>query len=208
MPFAITFAEGAETAQERRDTAVFVTTPRGGEPLERLSVGAEILTRDAGPRKVVWLGRRLLSRDRLEGAPELRPVRIRAGALGPGLPERDLVVSPQTRVAFADARTLRWFGPREVPIAAIHLTCFEGIEPEPAQDTTYIHPMFVGTQSINAEGVWLEAARVDDEELGDASNPMRQELLRLYPELVTLRGWSRAATRAMAQRQSGASAGR
>lgn len=194
MPFAITFTETGEIAPECRDTGGFVATSRGGEALERLSVGVELLTRDAGPRKIVWLGRRLLSRDRLAGTPELRPVRIRAGAFGPGLPERDLVVSPQTRVAFADERTLSWFGQREVPVAAIHLTCFEGVEQEPARDTTYIHPMFVGTQSINADGVWLEAARVDDEALGDPSNPMRQELLRLYPELVTLRGWARPST--------------
>ena len=51
----------------------------------------------------------------LKRHPELRPIRISAGALGCGLPDRDLLVSPQHRILVRDADG------REYLAAALHL---------------------------------------------------------------------------------------
>jgi hypothetical protein len=70
-----------------------IETDHGGVPVERLKPGDLVRTASGALRPVKWLGEqrirlRFMSRDRA------LPVRIAAGALGGGLPRRDLVVSP------------------------------------------------------------------------------------------------------------------
>ena len=66
--------------------------------VEVLRVGDLVLTEDHGPQPLVWVGARSLGPADLAANPALQPVRIAAGALGLGLPARDLVVSPQHRL--------------------------------------------------------------------------------------------------------------
>lgn len=73
-------------------------TPTGPRAIEDIAVGDLVLTVDRGPQPVRWRGKRKLDAIDLHIAPHLRPIRIKAGALGPDLPERDLVVSPQHRI--------------------------------------------------------------------------------------------------------------
>jgi uncharacterized repeat protein (TIGR03803 family) len=75
-----------------------VATPRGERPIERLRRGDLVLAGGVDgefrPRPVRWIGRRVLNLA-THPEPELAaPIRLRAGALGPGRPARDLVVSP------------------------------------------------------------------------------------------------------------------
>jgi hypothetical protein len=71
-----------------------IATVAGPVPIERLRVGDRLLTPDGSPGAVIWIGHRRLD-CRLHPDPELVwPVCIAAGALAPGLPARDLLVSP------------------------------------------------------------------------------------------------------------------
>ena len=73
-----------------------VDTPDGPRPVETLRPGDLVATLDAGPQPVVWSR---LNRQRFgAGREDELPVLIRAGALGPGRPALDLIVSPQHRV--------------------------------------------------------------------------------------------------------------
>ncbi|WP_217991870.1 Hint domain-containing protein [Rhodobacter maris] len=63
-----------------------------------LTPGMRVITRDDGMQELRWIGRRSFGWRALGLNPLLRPVRIAAGALGPGVPERDMVVSPNHRV--------------------------------------------------------------------------------------------------------------
>lgn len=71
-------------------------TSAGELPVEQLAPGTELVLADGGHATLRWLGRRAT----LPGAmPALRraawqPVRIRRDAIAPGLPNRDLLVSP------------------------------------------------------------------------------------------------------------------
>jgi hypothetical protein len=65
--------------------------------VEDIAVGDELVTvRAGGPlcARVIWTGRRHLDLAQRPDAAALRPVRIAAGAIAPGVPERDLRVSP------------------------------------------------------------------------------------------------------------------
>ncbi len=70
-----------------------IATPSGVRLVEALEAGDEVLTASGETRIVRWMGRRVVD---LRFADPLRalPVRIKAGALGDGLPVQDLLVSP------------------------------------------------------------------------------------------------------------------
>jgi hypothetical protein len=69
-----------------------IATPEGERAVERLRPGDLVLTTDGRAVPVKWIGR--TTRNKLF-TPEdrLRPVRITAGALGPGVPYSDLVLT-------------------------------------------------------------------------------------------------------------------
>ncbi len=71
-----------------------IRTPRGDVPVETLGEGDRVTLAQGGQDTVVWVGTRRLRIDASDGPELRRPIRVGAGALGDGLPLRDLVVSP------------------------------------------------------------------------------------------------------------------
>jgi hypothetical protein len=74
-----------------------ILTPDGEVAVESLAVGSQVLTvRDGHERaaEIIWVGQRTVDISRHAMPEKVRPVRILAGAFGPGLPQRDLRVSP------------------------------------------------------------------------------------------------------------------
>ena len=59
-----------------------ILTPTGPRPVEEIGPGDLVMTRDAGPQVVVWAGGAHLDAATLARWPGLRPIRLRAGALG------------------------------------------------------------------------------------------------------------------------------
>ena len=68
-----------------------IATPAGERLVEHLTIGDRVTTLNGSPTTVLWIGRQTLHKTRL-GA-RMQPVRIRAGALGHGVPNRDLTVT-------------------------------------------------------------------------------------------------------------------
>ncbi len=80
-----------------------IATLAGEKPIEDLSIGDLILTADNASRPLRWIGRRQYAAEEVGKHRHLRPIRIRAGALGSGangaIPGRDLLVSPEHAIA-------------------------------------------------------------------------------------------------------------
>ena len=71
-----------------------IRTPDGERPVETLIIGDRVTTIDGGERPVQWIGHRAVDCGRHPAPETVQPVRIMAHAFGPGLPARDLFLSP------------------------------------------------------------------------------------------------------------------
>ncbi|WP_176804950.1 Hint domain-containing protein [Paracoccus isoporae] len=162
-----------------------IDTARGPRPVETLRAGDLVVTRDRGVRPLCWAGRRMLSAQHLRLAPHLRPVRIRAGALGPGLPARDLFVSPQHRVLLRSALAARHCGAAEVLVAALHLCSLRGVrQHDPPDGVAYHHLLFDRHEIVRSNGCWSESLYTGPQAMLSLSPQARQEIAALYPHLI------------------------
>ncbi|WP_249306342.1 Hint domain-containing protein [Rhodobacter capsulatus] len=160
-----------------------IATPKGERLVEELREGDKILTRDNGIQEIRWIGRTDLTRAQLLAAPHLKPVLIRAGSLGNGLPERDMLVSPNHRMLVANERTALYFEEHEVLVAAKHLIDNRGVKPVETLGTSYIHFMFDRHEVVLGNGAWTESFQPGDQSLEGLGNAQRAEILELFPEL-------------------------
>jgi collagen type I alpha len=71
-----------------------ILTAEGEKRIETLTPGDEVPTLLGGSAKVIWLGRRAMDLTRHPNPRLAWPIRVRAGAFAPGLPARDLFLSP------------------------------------------------------------------------------------------------------------------
>ncbi len=136
-----------------------ILTPDGERPVEALRVGDLVSTLDAGDQPLVWTGYLTVPAAQVAACPAFRPVRIGRGALGGGLPRRDLIVSRQHRMLMGGARAELLFGAPEVLVAARHLAGrLDGVSLlDGLADVTYHHIMFVRHHVIWAEGAATES---------------------------------------------------
>ena len=161
-----------------------IETDHGPRPVESLEPGARVLTRDNGYQVLRWVGRRELGPAELAARPELRPVLIGRDALGPGLPQRDMRLSPQHRVLLSGPRAELVAGESEVLAAALHLTDRPGIRRETtARSVSYIHLLFDRHEIIRSDGLWSESFQPGDRTLAGMDQAQRQELLKLFKDL-------------------------
>ncbi|WP_276321514.1 Hint domain-containing protein [Palleronia sediminis] len=181
-----------------------IATPRGERPVEDLREGDRIITRDSGIQEVRWIGEKRLARQDLAAQPDLRPVLISKGALGFGLPERDMLVSPNHRMLVNNDKSALYFEDREVLVAAKHLCHMHGIAQVCALGVSYIHFMFDQHEVVLADGAWSESFQPGDYTLKGIGEDQRAEILRLFPEFEDYEGIEayRAARRTLKKHEA------
>lgn len=161
-----------------------ILTEDGEVPVEELEAGDLVFTRDSGFQELRWIGRRDLPPQALSAQPRFNPVRIRRGALGLNLPDRDMLVSPQHRMLVTGPRAELLFGEHEVLVAATHLVGLPGIDRVTPDGISYLHLLFDAHEIVRADGAWSESFQPGALTLVGLESEQRAEVLALFPELA------------------------
>ena len=161
-----------------------IYTDRGSLPVEALRPGDRVLTMDHGYQPVRWTGHRNVTAEELLRAPQLRPILISRDTFGPGLPERDLRVSPQHRLLLSGARAELVSGETEVLAPAVHLLGLPGVvQDAAAAGVRYIHILFDQHEIVRSDGLWTESFQPARAMLSGMDGAALTELLTLFPRL-------------------------
>lgn len=186
-----------------------VETPEGQVLVEDLTDGMQVI----GENGAILTLRMVLStgfgaREMAEND-KLQPVRIVAGALGNGLPRRDLVVSRQHRMLLNAPVVARMFGDSEVLLPAVKLTALPGIYVDTSLPrVVYYHLVFDQHEIIYAEGAATESLYTGAEALRAVPSEAREELLMMFPELRDQTGMNEPARMIPARKQQNRLVGR
>ncbi|WP_424972308.1 Hint domain-containing protein [Dinoroseobacter sp. S76] len=158
----------------------------GEVPVEDLRPGDRVITADHGPQPLRAVLRRPVRAAELARSRDLRPVRIAAGALGQGLPARDLRVSPQHRLLVRSQIAARMFGIPEALVSARKLIGLPGIAPcSGADGIVYLHLVLDRHEVIFADGAPTESLYLGPGALASLTEAARDELLAVFPDLQT-----------------------
>jgi T5SS/PEP-CTERM-associated repeat protein len=146
-----------------------IATPRGEVAVEELRVGDLLRTvLGEGPAPIIWIGQREADCTRHAQPRKVWPVRVAAGAFGPGRPHADLFLSPDHAVYVG-----------EVLIPVRHLINGSTIAQVPMERVTYFHIELPEHDVLLAEGMPAESYL----DMRDGSNyANRAGPVRLYPD--------------------------
>ena len=159
----------AETSPACYCAGTAIATARGDVAVEDLKIGDLLLTASGKLRPLKWIGTRAYSARFARNNAELLPIRFKAGSVAPGVPARDLLVSPK-HAMFLDG----------VLIPAEHLVNGATIVKEaPGEDIHYFHLELETHDVLIAEGAFSESF-VDDDSRGMFQNA--HEFGALYPD--------------------------
>ncbi|MBT4229463.1 MAG: hypothetical protein HOD73_05495, partial [Rhodobacteraceae bacterium] len=105
-----------------------IETIDGLVEIDRLQPGDLVKTGGNGHHLIRWIRSRTIFHAELQAHPNLVPVRIKAGAMGKGLPKRDLIISQHHRMIVSSDLSSAETGSKEIFIAAKDLIGVPGIE--------------------------------------------------------------------------------
>jgi len=161
-----------------------IRTADGDIPVEHLNEGDRIQTRDDGSQEILWIGQRRITGARLYAMPELRPVRLRAGALGMDRPDSDLVVSPQHRMLVRGPKAQALFNTSEVLVTAQDLIDDRRVHVDHSlREVTYYHLLLERHEVVWANGLETESFHPANTALDTVEVQQRARLVEMFPEL-------------------------
>lgn len=132
-----------------------IATPDGVQPIETLGVGDAVWTKDNGPCRVRWIGHSAFHM--LTPQHRHLPVRIGASSLGPNVPARDLMVSPQHCIVLNSIAVMRLTG-EEVLVPARGLVGLPGVDvADGVGSTDYISLLLDRHEVLCANGALSES---------------------------------------------------
>jgi hypothetical protein len=137
-------------------------------PVEALSEGDRVLTRDHGPRPVRWTGRQTVRAEGWDAA-----VVIAAGALGNA---RDLVLSPDHRLFIYRRDDWAGAGRAEVLVRARHLVDGERAWRAADGHVDYFHLLFDAHEIIYVECIPAESLLVSPEVLAGLGEDLARDV--------------------------------
>lgn len=125
-----------------------IATPEGERRIEDLKAGDRVCTAEGDTQPVLWIG---CSPVTSTGSVAQQPIQFSPGSLGPDLPHRTLLVSPQHRMVLR-------IGQREVLAPAKSLLPLAGVRQMMGRrDVVYVHVLLPQHSVLMTEGVASES---------------------------------------------------
>lgn len=148
-------AKFADLACVRFARGTHITLASGAQvPIEELKIGDRVLTRDAGPQAIRWIGE-----STLRAVGDYAPVVSKGGAL---FNTRDLILSPDHRLFIYQRQYHLGAGRSEVLVKVRHLINGDTVYQQDGGFVDYFQILFDDHQIIYAEGIAAETLLVDD----------------------------------------------
>lgn len=163
-----------------------IDTPQGPRPVEDLRAGDWVLTRDEGPQKILWAGERRIDLRYMPQSEVFQPILLRKDSLGPGVPDRDVLMSPMHRVLVRDPTVALFTGYDEALCPVSHLINGNTIRREGLEHVTYHHLLFDTHQVLRGSGCESESFYPGPVGLNGFEDKTREEVLTLFPELRSM----------------------
>ncbi|MEF3048916.1 Hint domain-containing protein [Pseudotabrizicola sp. L79] len=173
-----------------------IETDLGPRPIETLIPGDLVLTADDGLQPLRYVARTSLPHRRLVAQPQHAPVLVPKGCLGPGQPQRDMLVSPLHCLLLTGAAAELHFAEPELLVPARHLPGTRQLGPHDLPfGAVYLHLVFDQHQIIFAEGAATESFLLGPTVFAGAPPQVQADLRRLFPAIATDQGtgWQTAA---------------
>lgn len=159
-----------------------IDTNAGPRPVESLSAGDRVWTRDNGFQPVLWTGIRQLALPADGSRDHLRPVRIAPGVLDPA--GDGLTVSPQHRILVQSRIAQRMFGTMQVLVPAKALLDLPGVSlATDIARVTYVHFACASHQIVRANGLLSESLYLGSQALTMLGAAARAEIAAIFPGL-------------------------
>lgn len=166
-------------------TGAEVRTKNGLVNVEDLAEGMQILTYEGQYQVLRKIFSRNVGEVELRENQKLFPVRICAGALGNGLPKKDLLVSRQHRMMVSSPIVKRMFDKTNVLVASVRLTSLPGIFVDTSVESVkYFHLLFDDHEVIFADGAATESLYLGAEAMKSLPIQSIDELKSIFPDLV------------------------
>ncbi len=178
-----------------------VRTPCGPRRVENVRKGDLIVTRDNGLQPVKMVFSRTVTKSDLAADPGLAPVRLRPRALGPMMPQQDLLVAPGHKVLVPGYRLA------DVPDTSARLISARDIADKSdtafadrtVQEVTYYSIVFDQHEIFCVNGLPVESYLPCAETMGDLDKSVRGDLQALLKDQGDADGTIPASIYAMAE---------
>jgi len=166
-----------------------IETPYGPRRVETLRAGDLVTTYDKGPEPLLWVGQTVFARQDLRKRPEMRPILIRKDAFGPGIPCRDMRVSPLHRILLSGPAAELLFGEPEVLAAAQHLVDGDRICVDTcARRVIYLHVQCAAHELLISDGLPSESYNPGPLSIRSSSQTLQTRLLSAMTKGVSSSG--------------------
>lgn len=125
-----------------------IMTLNGEIPIELLSVGDRVITRDSGMSVI---------KEITASRAKMRPIRIKAGSLGHTRPDRDMMVTAGVKLHIRDWRAEALFGAPSASVCAERLVDGEFVAEAGVREMSVFHITFDREHIVYADGIELIA---------------------------------------------------
>ena len=160
-------------------------TPCGLRRIEVVRPGDLVVTRTNGLQPVQMVWKRKVSREQMQALPDLAPIRLKPRAIGPMMPQRDLLVAPDHRLLIPGYRlasrpddTCVLTEARKIAGSSDAVYADTSLE-----SVTYFQLVFDSHQVLAANGLPVESFLPDAAAIDALGGEMRDALEERYPGL-------------------------